>query len=52
MNPKPWKPNPFGLKNMLGNAAEYCFDWYADDAYTKLQDGVLDPKGPARERNM
>jgi len=41
------EPNPFGLKNMLGNAAEYCLDWYAPDAYSKLQNGVLDPKGPA-----
>ena len=40
-------PNPFGLKNMLGNAAEYCADWYAEDAYEKLVDGTLDPKGPA-----
>lgn len=39
-------PNPYGLKNMLGNAAEYCSDWYAEDAYEKLQNGVLDPKGP------
>ncbi len=39
--------NPFGLKNMLGNAAEYCLDWYAPDTYAKLQDGALDPKGPA-----
>lgn len=38
--------NPFGLKNILGNAAEYCSDWYAEDAYAKLQDGVQDPKGP------
>ena len=30
----------------MGNAAEYCSDWYAEDAYEKLQDGVLDPKGP------
>ncbi len=39
--------NPFGLKNMLGNAAEYCLDWYAEDSYAKLQDGATDPKGPA-----
>ena len=38
--------NPFGLINILGNAAEYCSDWYAEDAYAKLQDGVQDPKGP------
>jgi len=41
------EPNPFGLKNMLGNTAEYCLDWYAEDAYSKLQDGAADPKGPA-----
>jgi len=44
--PSSRKANPFGLKNMLGNAMEYCSDWYAEDAYSQLQDGVLDPKGP------
>jgi formylglycine-generating enzyme len=39
--------NPFGLKNMLGNAAEYTADWYAEDAYSNLTDGVKNPKGPA-----
>ncbi|NQU86630.1 MAG: SUMF1/EgtB/PvdO family nonheme iron enzyme [Mariniphaga sp.] len=39
--------NPFGLKNMLGNAAEYCSDWYAPDAYSKLSDGAINPKGPS-----
>ena len=38
--------NPFGLKNMLGNAAEYCSDWYAEDAYGQLQNGAKDPRGP------
>jgi formylglycine-generating enzyme len=41
------KPNNFGLKNMLGNVAEFCSDWYQPDAYSKYPEGVLkDPKGP------
>ena len=41
------KPNPFGLKNMAGNVAEFCSDWYQPDAYSKYPAGVVkDPKGP------
>jgi sulfatase modifying factor 1 len=29
------KANPFGLKNMLGNVAEFCQDIYLSDAYSK-----------------
>lgn len=39
--------NPFGLKNMSGNVAEFCSDWYAPGTYEQLQDGVKDPTGPA-----
>ena len=45
--PENVEANPFGLKNMLGNAEEYCSDWYAEDAYEKLQNGATNPKGPA-----
>jgi sulfatase modifying factor 1 len=39
--------NPFDLKNMLGNVAEFCSDWYQPDAYSGYPEGLLkDPKGP------
>ncbi len=42
------KPNPFGLVNMLGNVAEFCSDWYSENAYAEYPPGlVVDPKGPA-----
>ena len=30
---------------------EYCSDWYAEDAYAKMPDGVVDPKAPHRGKN-
>jgi formylglycine-generating enzyme len=45
--PSKVKPNPYGLKNMLGNVAEFCSDWYQEDIYSKYPQGLLvDPKGP------
>lgn len=46
-DPSKVQANPFGLKNMLGNALEYCLDWYAEDTFEKLKDGELNPQGPA-----
>jgi len=41
------KPNQYGLRNMLGNVAEFCADWYSPNAYTLYPEGVVkDPKGP------
>ena len=46
--PDQFKPNPFGLMNMLGNVAEFCLDWYSPDAYEQYPEGLLvNPKGPA-----
>jgi formylglycine-generating enzyme required for sulfatase activity len=39
--------NPFGLKNMAGNVAEFCLDWYQPDAYAQYPEGIItDPRGP------
>jgi formylglycine-generating enzyme required for sulfatase activity/nitrate/TMAO reductase-like tetraheme cytochrome c subunit len=41
--PSAVKPNPFGLKNMLGNVMEYCADKYDPEAYTKGGESLVDP---------
>ena len=39
--------NPFGLKNMLGNVAEFCSDWYSPETYRSHPGGkVSNPQGP------
>ncbi len=39
--------NPFGLKNMLGNVAEFCLDFYDPQVYGKYPQGVVkNPRGP------
>jgi formylglycine-generating enzyme required for sulfatase activity len=39
--------NPFGIKNMAGNVAEFCSDYYSADFYKADSTGI-NPKGPAR----
>jgi formylglycine-generating enzyme required for sulfatase activity len=41
------KPNPFGLKNMSGNVAEFCSDFYSAEFY-KTDSARLDPRGPLK----
>lgn len=45
-DPSEVKENPFGLKNMLGNVAEFCSDYYAPNAYKTAVGEMVDPKGP------
>ncbi|HUS85680.1 MAG TPA: SUMF1/EgtB/PvdO family nonheme iron enzyme [Bacteroidales bacterium] len=40
------RPNPLGLRNMLGNVAEFCSDWYAAEIYSEYAGSVVrDPRG-------
>jgi formylglycine-generating enzyme len=41
------KSNPFGLKNMAGNVAEFCSDIYSADFY-KTDSAVVNPQGPVK----
>jgi formylglycine-generating enzyme required for sulfatase activity len=40
-----YKPNAFGLYDMIGNVSQWCADWRSDDYYIKSP--VDDPPGPA-----
>ena len=45
-DPASMKENPFGLKNMAGNVAEFCSDYYAPDTYSKRGKELINPIGP------
>ena len=50
-SPSNIRSNPFGLKNMAGNVAEFCLDYYSPTAYKKYQDRIAEnPKGPSKGR--
>jgi len=45
--PESVQANPFGLKNMLGNVAEFCLDYYDPTVYSKYPEGLIkNPRGP------
>jgi len=41
------KANPFGLKNMSGNVAEFCLDFYSPDSYKTYTAEAINPRGPS-----
>jgi formylglycine-generating enzyme len=46
-DPLSMKENPFGLKNMSGNVAEFCLDFYSPDTYKADSTAAVNPVGPA-----
>lgn len=40
--------NPFGLKNMLGNVAEFCLDYYSPETYRADTVAAVNPRGPVK----
>ena len=42
------KENQFGLKNMSGNVAEFCLDFYSPDTYKADTVAAVNPRGPAK----
>ena len=45
--PEKVEANPFGLKNMLGNVAEFCSDFYKEEQFSSYNGLVSNPTGPS-----
>ncbi len=43
--------NGYGLHDMAGNSAEWCWDRYMASTYVAME-GVMDPRGPALDPNL
>lgn len=44
--PSKVEANPNGLKNMLGNVAEFTADYYSENTFSEYSMGVKNPTGP------
>jgi len=42
-----YEPNAWGLYDVLGNAGEFCSDWYESDYYDESPE--LNPTGPMKK---
>jgi formylglycine-generating enzyme required for sulfatase activity len=49
--PQTVEANPLGLLHMLGNAREFCADWYQKDIYSVYEEKIKDPAGPPSGEN-